>query len=895
MIRVLLNTLPYLVLAAMIGLRIWDPLPLQHMRLLVFDIYQRLEPRIYDERMPVKIVDVDDDSLARVGQWPWPRSVIAKMVEHLAQAGAAAIAFDIVFAEPDRSSPENVLPLWPSTPEVLALRENVGKLPSHDKILATAIRGAPVITGFVLTEGGTGSTSDNDADAAEIMVADGRRIPLPTATFALAGDDPRPFLPPFANAVPSLSIIEAQGAGNGALNSIPDIDQVVRRVPLVFRLGKELYPSLSAEALRVAQGAKSNFIKSSGASGVLSFGEETGLNAIRVGEFVIPTDANGRLWVRFTEHEPKRYIPAWKIITGDFDPAMVTGQLVFIGTSAPGLHDIRATPLNPSIPGVEIHAMAVEQILTGDFLLRPGFANAVELAFLLVIGTLLIVLLPRYGAVPSVIIGLVAVVVVIVGSFYLYRDYDWMLDPVQPSIMIVFVFLTAEAISFIRSETDRQQVRSAFKHYLSPELVDQLARQPDRLRLGGEQRLMSVMFCDVRGFTAISEHYKDDPQGLTTFLNRFLTPMTDVILRSHGTIDKYIGDAIMAFWNAPLEDPDHAENACRAVLGMYQALHLLNSEFENKGVLSSDGTTDQTPDDAADGSVGRSAFDDLLDDAEKGIVKAQYAAAKAYRDGNGVDRDTTRAAHWFERAARQGYVPAERNIGLRYAHGDGVNRNAEEAFFWLSLAASNDLSGFEEDLEACLDEIDRTVRQEIETRVNIWKPQPEGGHAIRLDIGIGVNSGECVVGNLGSDQRFDYSVLGDSVNLASRLEGQTKAYGVPIMISEGTHSLAPQFAALELDLIAVKGKLEPTRIFALLGSPEMAATDDFKTLLAAHTQFLKAYRAQDWPGAQAQMATCRVLDQNLSNLYDMYEDRIHGLEQDPPGDGWDGVYVALTK
>ncbi len=902
--RYVIYAFPFVIFVAMLAFRVWDPVALQQLRFVVFDAYQRTEPRVYDARMPVKIVDIDNASLAKFGQWPWPRTIMAKIVERLGQSGAVAIAFDMVFAESDRTSPEQVIQLWPATKEVLALRDGETDLPVHDEIFAETIGESPVITGFVLAQDAVGniSNSSHSTETGKKMVwrlsdsshklAPQFGLPMERATFATAGDDPRPFIPEFRSAILNLPIIEQRGTGNAALNYTPEIDQIIRRVPLVLRVRDALYPTLAAEALRVAQGAVTNFIKSSGASDVESFGEQTGVHSIRIGEFVIPTDANGRMWGRFTKHEPARYIPAWKVLLEDFDSSQVEGQIVFVGTSAPGLYDIRATPLDATIPGVEVQAQVLEQILAGDFLNRPSYADAVELFYMIVLGGFLILFLRRVGAIAGMVIGVLASVIVVYGSWFAFKEYGWLFDPLVPTLMVMVIYIVVEGLSFMQTEAERQQVRSAFKHYLSPELVDQLAANPAGLSLGGESREMTVMFCDLRGFTSISEHFREDPQGLTTLLNRFLTPMTEIILNNKGTIDKYIGDAIMAFWNAPLEDKNHADHACQAVLEMYNNLENLNAEL-----LSGDNPEDN---DAGAESSAELANNDPLYElrriAEQGRAKAQHRLGKHYRDGTEVPVDNVAADFWFERSAKQGYAPAQRNHGLHLLNKDALSReNMTEGVFWLSLASGQGAGGADDELEEYKQKLDRDDLFDTEERVAAWRPETEGLSALQLDIGIGVNSGTCLVGNLGSEQRFDYSVLGDTVNLASRLEGQTKNYGVPIIISEQTRELAPDYAALEVDLIAVKGRRQATRIYALLGMPEFAQSEKFQKLSALHQKFLTHYRAQDWDGARTNIVQCRELDESLADLYDLFESRIDNLESNPPGQSWRGVYIALTK
>ncbi len=712
--RLLVSSVPYLVLLLALALRMIDPAPLEHARLQSFDAYQRLAPRIFDPDLPVRIIDIDDESIARLGQWPWPRTLLAKIVDRLTAAGVSVIAFDMVFAEPDRSSPEIALTHWPDTPIVRALREQARRLLPYDRLFGASIAGSRVVTGFFLVN------SESD------------RQPRVRGTFASAGDDPAPFLPAYEGSVVNLVDLQEAALGNGALNWLPDRDQIVRRVPLVFRIGEQLYPSLAAEALRVAQDAGTYIIKSSGASGETAFGARTGLNNVRIGQFEVPTNPNGQVIVRFTKSTRERYIPAWQVLEPNFDPERVAGRIVFIGTSAAGLMDIKATPLEPAVPGVEVHAQVVEQIVTGDYLSRPDFFDGIEIVYMVVLGILLILLLPRIGAPWAGALGVVAISSVLAASWFAYNLRGWLVDPVYPTIVVIFVFLFETVIVYLRSETERRQVRGAFSRYMSPALVEQLADHPERLTLGGEMRDMTLLFCDIRGFTTISEQF--DAGGLTKFINRFLTPMTNIILETRGTIDKYMGDCIMAFWNAPLDDPDHADHACRAALTMVTKLEELNRDWR--------------------------------------------AAAEA-----------------------------------------------------------------------------------------------EGGAHIPVKVGVGLNTGMCCVGNMGSDQRFDYSVLGDDVNLASRLEGETKSYRVDIILGENTEKLVPHLAALELDTVQVKGKTRPVRIFALLGDEKMAATPEFAELISRNRERLAA-RPGDESARQAIDACRGLAGGRLDDFYDYCEARL---------------------
>ena len=706
----------------------------EQLQFKVFDGYQRMRPRPY-EAVPVRIIDIDEESLRRLGQWPWPRTRLAELVQKLTKAGASAIAFDMVFAEPDRTSPSRVVDSWPAGPGAAALREAARKLPDNDAVFARAIESGPVVLGMPFLDEDNGATP-----------------PAGKAHIAYGGESPLRFLTDFPGVARDLPALEEAASGIGVFSFSLDSDNIVRRPEILERHGNAMFPGLSIEALRVAQGQTTIGVKMAGGSG--EKGGRTGLSRLKVGSYQFPVDPNGRFWTYFTPSVPERYVPAWRIFSGDFDGSKLKRNIVFVGTSAQGLRDIKATPLDPSTPGVEAHVNIAEQILNQRFLSRPDWAPGAELIFMVLTGLVLLALLPRLGAAWCALVAAAAVGGAIEFSWNLFLTRGYLIDPLYPSAVIVGVYMTSSLINYLKTEAEKRQVKGAFSRYMSPALVEQLAKHPERLKLGGETRNMTFHFCDIRGFTTISEQF--DPHGLTQFINRFLTPMTEIILKHQGVIDKYMGDCIMAFWNAPLDDADHARHACTAALEMHARLASLNEE----------------------------------------------------------------------------------------------------------------------------------LRAEAETAKRKFIP---------IHIGTGLNTGNCVVGNMGSDMRFDYSVLGDDVNLASRLEGQSKTYGVNVVLGPATREAAPEFAAIELDLIKVKGKTVPVHIYALMGPPETARSEAFLALAAAHAEMIAAYRAQKWERAKSLIARCREMGFPLKVLYDLYEHRIADYLAAPPAPDWDGAYTATSK
>ena len=711
-------------------LRVADPAPVQELRVRVFDTFQRFEPRVKTAR-PVTIIDIDEKSLAKFGQWPWPRTRIADMIINLSRLGAAAIAVDVLFPEPDRLNPDAVADSMRYLDEATRIR--LRTLPSNDQILADAIKRSRVVLGE------TGISEVNpQLDKS-----------FPVTGIAMLGEDPQPFLFDFPGLLRNVKPLEEAAAGRGLLTIRTERDGIVRRVPMMLLAQGAMMPSLSFEILRVVTGTPTIIVKS----------DQTGIKSVGVRGFEVPTDRNGQLWVHFARQDPSIYVSAADVLDGSIPVDKVDHKLVLIGTSAVGLNDIKTTPVSSAMPGVEIHAQVLEAALTKSLLSRPTSIIVVELLAAIVLGILVIILAPMFGPVALVAIGALFATLVIGTSWYFYSQQRLLIDLTYPLLSTTAVYLTLIFSSFVREQRQRKQVRGAFAQYMSPVLVEQLAQSPEKLVLGGEEREMTIMFSDVRGFTSISESYKHDPQGLTALMNRFLTPLTNAILARKGYIDKYMGDAIMAFWNAPLDDKVHELNACEAAVDMLERVDELNQVREQEAL-------------------------------------------------------------------------------------------------------------------------------------------EEGRPFIPLNVGVGLNTGTCVVGNMGSDLKFNYSVLGDSVNLASRLEGQSKEYGFPIIVGSRTAlAVKEKFAILELDFIMVKGKKEPEVIYAIAGREDTAQSGRFQRLRNLTIEMLACYRGRDWDGALEAIERGRRTDEahSLELLYNLYEARIRDYQSNPPPQDWNGAFALLTK
>jgi len=540
--------LALLTLLAAVWLAVAGPAPVAGLRNAVFDQFQRWQPRSYVAQ-PVRIVDLDDESLRRHGQWPWPRTQVARMVERLREAGAAVVAFDMVFAEPDRSAPAELTKLWGDRP---ALRQLAAEIPDPDGIFAATLAAQPdTVTGFVLTSAGAGGTAP----------------PISKATFALAGGDIRDLVPRYGRAVVNLPAIAKAAAGNGFFSFPPDPDGVVRRIPLLMRHGDALYPALSLEALRVAQGAPPTLQTfAEGGDPENPAAPAQALLGLRAGQFDIPTDRNGYVRLYYTPFTPLRYVPAWQVLEGTAPAEKLEGHVVFIGTSAEGLKDLRFNTLGETVPGVEMHAQFAEQVLGEHYLTRPYEAVGFEAIGLLAGGLVLIFVTLRLGAAVSAAIGLALLAAAGGGAWWAFVEHRVLFDPILPSIALLAIFLICAVGRYIQTERDQAFIRRAFQSYVSPNLVRHLLDNPDQLSLGGERRECSFVLTDLAGFTGLVE--RSAPDQVVALLNDYLDGMLNIAFSHDGTLDRIVGDAVAIMFSAPVVQPDHAARAVRCALEM---------------------------------------------------------------------------------------------------------------------------------------------------------------------------------------------------------------------------------------------------------------------------------------------------------------------------------------
>ena len=705
-----------LCLALLIGfaaLRVADPAPVEEIRVRTFDAFQRIDPRKKTAR-PVTIVDIDDKSLEKLGQWPWPRTRIAALVTELTRLGAVVIAFDAVFSEPDRLNPAYAADTFRNLDE--ETRAKLRALPSNDQILADAIRKSRVVLG----ESGLPE---------EITALDKT---LPVTGLAMLGEEPQRFMFDFPGLLRNVPVLEHAAAGRGLFTIKPERDGIVRRVPMIMLAQGQTMPSLTFEMLRVATGSGTILIKA----------EKAGIKSIGIKGLQIPTDHNGQLWVHYARNDASIYVSAINVMEKNVAPDMIAGKLVLIGTSAVGLNDIKTTPVSRAMPGVEIHAQVLESTLTGEVISQPIYGIAVEFAAALLFGLLVIAFAPLFGPVTLVALGAALAATLIGTSAYFYTQHRLLIDFTYPLMSTTAIYLTLIFTSFVREQAQRRQIRSAFGQYLSPSLLYRIEHTRNALRLGGDDRELTVMFVDVRNFTEISERLA--PTAVVSFLNTLLDALSRHVTANEGTLDKFIGDSIMAFWNAPVDVSDHAAKAVRAALAMRETLARLNS-----------------------------------DDA-------------------------------FGFGAKQ------------------------------------------------------TVR-----------------------IGVGIHTGIACVGNMGAESRFNYSAVGDAVNIASRIESACKTVSFDILASGETAQMLDGWALLDAGSLELRGKSARTRIYAVVGDERVAASPVFDELRGLHGRLIEALRSR-LPSSRKIIGAAKVkaagLPASLQDFYGRISRRPDHFLADPLGE-----------
>ena len=699
------------IVIALAAIRLVDPYPVSAVREITFDYFQRLAPRSAQD-YPVRIVDIDEASLAALGQWPWPRDLLTRMADRLTELGASAIVFDALFPEPDRTSPSRIAAKIRAGSGPAGQADLGGVLEDYDQEFAAALSRSPAVIGFGVTPQA------------------GPLPEKPKSGFAIVGPDPVASVPLMPGAVLSLPGLLKAAAGLGSISLEPGgTVNVVRRLPLLWSDGKKLFPSIDLEALRVATHQNT----------ILVFSNQDARNvvdSVRIGSFEIPTTPSGALWLYYQPTPSNLYISAKDILGPDSAKQrdLIAGNIVLVGTSATGLLDIRGTPLGSNMPGVEIHAQALQQILSGSFLKRGYWVDGLEILAFATVGTMIVILVMSLGPLLSLFIGGGIAALLAGGSWLAFLKAGVLIDPSFPLLGSFVVYSSMIFVQFAITDAEKRKIRGAFAHFVAPALLAQIERQGDQLQLGGEIRELTVMFSDVRSFTTLSENVP--PASLVGLLNTLFGALGKQITDQYGTIDKFMGDSIMAFWNAPVDVPNHAARACAAALEMRKTLRQLN-------------------------------------------------AADAF--------------------------------GLR-------------------------ASG-----------------------------RPSG----ELAIGIGVSTGEALVGNLVLETQFDYSCIGDTVNVASRAEGACKSIGYDIVIAGTTRAGAMAFAALDAGSISLKGRRARERMHILIGGPELAESAAFSALQTAHDSAVAALSNGEDPTAA--IGVCRSLalhvDRQLDGFYVVLADR----------------------
>ncbi len=684
----------------------------------------------------VVIVDIDEKSLKQLGQWPWPRDTVAKLVSNLQAGGAKVIGLDIVFAEPDRTSPKEFVDqlgnyLHGEVPAATLQRLRDDPTIDHDLILGQAVSTGHTVLGYVFqtTDDGLKTAYDQPFPAAII-----RGLPTGDTYDQLA-------IYKAYRAIINVAEV-AQAESEGFFNVFPDASGTVRMVPLLMTMDGIPYPSLALEMVRI--GMNKDTIKLHPSQQIRD--RQRGLLGVSVGKSYIPTNNRGQMTVNFRgSNKTFPYLSAIDIINGK-ELNRVRNKYVLIGTSAAGILDLRATPFSNVFPGVEVHANVIDNVLAGDPFVFD-LLTEIGITYLLIVlgGLFLVALLAFSSPLAGGLGGFLLLEATIIGNYHYLFLHNKIIGITYPLLTIIIIFMIVTLFNYFFEGREKKFISHAFGHYVSPQVVKKLMAHPENLALAGEEKTLTVLFSDIRGFTTISESMSSTQLAL--FMNRYLTAMSSVIMQCQGTVDKFIGDAIMAIWGAPLDDHDHAANAVRSALGMMEKLREKQPQWQAEG------------------------------------------------------------------------IPA-------------------------------------------------------------------------IDIGIGINTGTMSVGNFGSAERFDYTVLGDAVNLGARLEGSNKTYGTNIIISQYTLTeLGDRFFCRFIDMVKVKGKLKPVKIYEPLTEGE--PSEELRREVAVFEEAMEEYHCQNF--AKAATIINELHETNPSKLYCLYRDRIRKYQKTPPPPDWDGSFTFTSK
>jgi adenylate cyclase len=703
-------------IGGLIALRAADPFVVLKAREIAFDLLQRTSPRPHLDA-PVKIVDINENSLEQLGQWPWPRDRLAELVDRLHAAGAAAVVFDFLFVEADRMSPNQ-----PTQNPELQLNQRLGQqngtvvLLNNDQIFADALRRGNVVLGF-------GASAQR------------HELPPAKAGFAYTGEDPAPFITALQGGAGLLPVLAEAAAGIGSVNLRKDNSaDAVRVVQLLWSDDGQLHPSLISEALRIAQGAQTYVVNADQKIG--------GVQSVRIGAFDVPTGPAGELFLYYTTPRADRYLSAADVFDNNQLRALapqLAGKIVLIGTSAPGLFDIHKTALGHTVPGVEIHAQAIEQIVNGQFLVRKDWTRTAELLALVIACAIVGLTTIFGGARAALLFGAAISSLIAFSSWYAFRNLGILVDFSFPLGGGMSVWFVATAFRYIVTDKEKRGIRSAFSHYVHPTVLKQIELNHSKVELGGENCELTVMFSDVRNFTPLSERLT--PAQLVTFLNRLLGGLGNEIAREGGVIDKFIGDSVMAFWNAPLRQPDHARRACAAALKMRAAIR------------------------------------------------------------------------------------------------------------------------------------DMTINQTFGLPDDVARDMP-------IEIGVGINTGPACVGNVGSAERFNYSAIGDAVNVAARAEAACKELGYDLVICRSTADQAPDFAFLDAGSIQLKGKTDRVSLTILVGDAAMKASPEFEVFSANYRILTDAMSDGSTPIPKEALAECVRLAEGFDSRLAHFVERIPARRKD---------------